>query len=93
MFDSLKSELTRRNLLYKAGFGLIAVSTFGAVGTIFKPTRSLAQAEPAPTKEPSLPPEKKLGWAVVGLGKFATDTKCLQVFGSDAVLELDPATD
>lgn len=73
MFDSLKSELTRRTLLYKAGFGLMAVSTFGAMGTILKPTRTLAQAGPAPTKEPSLPPEKKLGWAVVGLGKFATE--------------------
>ncbi|MFN6570620.1 Gfo/Idh/MocA family oxidoreductase [Dendronalium sp. ChiSLP03b] len=71
MFDLLKSELTRRTILHKAGFGLIALSTFGAVGTIFKPTRTLAQAGPAPAKEP-LPPEKKLGWAVVGLGKFAT---------------------
>jgi predicted dehydrogenase len=65
MLDLLKSELTRRTLLYKAGFGLI---TLGIVPAIFKPSRSLAQA----AKEPAMPPEKKLGWAVVGLGKFAT---------------------
>ncbi len=65
MFDLLKSELSRRTLLHKAGFGLIAL---GIVPTILKPSRSLAQA----AKEPPMPPEKKLGWAVVGLGKFAT---------------------
>ncbi|MFN6528693.1 Gfo/Idh/MocA family oxidoreductase [Nostoc sp. ChiSLP03a] len=72
MFDLLKSEFTRRNILHKAGFGLITLSTFGVAGTIFKPNRTLAQAGPAPSKEPSMPPEKKLGWAIVGLGKFAT---------------------
>lgn len=37
-------------------------------------TRSsaLAQQAPKPAKEPPLPPDRKLGWAVVGLGKFAT---------------------
>jgi len=51
----------------------MALGVTGAVGTILKPTRTLAQAGPAPAKEPPMPPEKKLGWAVVGLGKFATE--------------------
>ncbi|MDZ8092626.1 MAG: Gfo/Idh/MocA family oxidoreductase [Nostoc sp. DedQUE05] len=72
MFDLLKSQFTRRTILHKAGFGLITLSTFGVAGTIFKPNRTLAQAGPAPGKEPSMSPEKKLGWAIVGLGKFAT---------------------
>lgn len=71
MFDSVKKELSRRALLYKAGFGFMGLSVVGAVGNIIKPTRILAQARPS--NEPSLPPEKKLGWAVVGLGKFATE--------------------
>ncbi|MBW4477661.1 MAG: Gfo/Idh/MocA family oxidoreductase [Tolypothrix brevis GSE-NOS-MK-07-07A] len=65
MLDLVKSELTRRTLLHQAGFGLI---TLGIVPAIFKPTPTLAQT----AKEPPMPPEKKLGWAVVGLGKFAT---------------------
>ncbi len=73
MFDSLKKELSRRALLHKAGFGLMGLSVAGVVGQIIKPVRTFAQAAPAPSKEPSLPPEKKLGWAVVGLGKFATE--------------------
>lgn len=72
MFDSLKKELSRRALLYKAGFGFMGLSVVGAVGNIIKPTNILAQTAPAPSNEPSLPPEKKLGWAVVGLGDFAT---------------------
>lgn len=73
MFDSLKKELSRRQLLNKAGFGLTALSVAGAIGTIFKPARTAAQPAFAPSKEPSLPPQKKLGWAVVGLGDFATN--------------------
>ncbi|KAF3890016.1 MULTISPECIES: Gfo/Idh/MocA family protein [Nostocales] len=73
MFDSFRKELSRRNLLNKAGFGFMALGVTGAMGYIIKPARTLAQAGPAPSKEPSLPPEKKLGWAVVGLGKFATE--------------------
>ncbi len=65
MFNLVKSELTRRTLLHQAGFGLI---TLGIVPAIFKPTPTVAQT----AKEPPMPPEKKLGWAVVGLGKFAT---------------------
>ncbi|GAA6616987.1 Gfo/Idh/MocA family protein [Scytonema sp. NUACC26] len=73
MFDSFRKELSRRHLLHKAGFSFMAVGVTGAIGYIIKPSRTLAQAAPAPSKEPSLPPEKKLGWAVVGLGKFATE--------------------
>ncbi|MBW4635134.1 MAG: Gfo/Idh/MocA family oxidoreductase [Iphinoe sp. HA4291-MV1] len=72
MFDSLKKELSRRALLHRVGFGFMAVGVTGTVGNIIKPAHTLAQAGPAPSNEPSLPPEKKLGWAVVGLGKFAT---------------------
>lgn len=73
MFDSLKQELTRRTVLNKAGFGLITLSVAGTLGTILKPVRTAAQPATAPDKKPSLPPEKKLGWAIVGLGKFATE--------------------
>ncbi len=66
MFDSLKKELTRRTLLHKASFGLMGLSVISSAGQILQPSRTLAQTSP------SLPPEKKLGWAVVGLGKFAT---------------------
>lgn len=72
MFDWLKKELTRRSLLNKAGLGLVTVSVAGPVGAIFKPTSSAAQAVPASSNEQSMHPEKKLGWAIVGLGKFAT---------------------
>lgn len=72
MFDSLKKALTRRQLLNKAGFGLAAVSVAGAVGAATKPAHTLAQAAPAPADEPPMPPDRKLGWAIVGLGKFAT---------------------
>lgn len=72
MFDSLKNELTRRQLLNKVGLGFVAVSVAGSVGAAFKPARTVAQAAPAPADEPSMPPAKKLGWAIVGLGKFAT---------------------
>ncbi len=68
MFDSLKQALTRRQLLNKAGLGFAAVS----VGAAFKPLPTVAQTGPAPANELPMPPEKKLGWAIVGLGKFAT---------------------
>lgn len=73
MLQSFKQALSRRNLLWQAGLGLFTVSLAGTVGTIVKPTKTLAQAAPSATKEPALPPEKRLGWAVVGLGKFATE--------------------
>ena len=72
MFDSWKKELTRRTLLNKTGLGLVAVSVTGAIGTIFKPSPSAAQTTPASSNEQPMPSEKKLGWAIVGLGKFAT---------------------
>ena len=63
MFDLVK-ELTRRTLLYKAGVITLGIA---GVGAYFKPARTLAQSTTPPK-----PPEKKLGWAIVGLGKFAT---------------------
>lgn len=73
MFDALKRELTRRKLLGQASLGL--VTTIGLTGALVtrKPARTLGQAAPAPPEESSMPPEQKLGWAVVGLGKFATE--------------------
>ncbi|NQE36776.1 Gfo/Idh/MocA family protein [Microcoleus asticus] len=70
MFDALQRGLTRRTLLNRTGLGLLAM---GAAEIIYKPVRTLAQAAPSPSEEPSLPPEQKLGWAVVGLGQFATE--------------------
>lgn len=72
MFDAVKNELTRRQLLNKASLGMLGIG-IAVAGTVVKPVQILAQAAPAPTKEPALSPEKKLGWAVVGLGKFATE--------------------
>lgn len=72
MFNSWKKELTRRTLLNNAGLGLVAVSVSGAIGRIFKPAPSAAQTTPASSNEQPIPSEKKLGWAIVGLGKFAT---------------------
>ncbi len=69
----LKKGLSRRTLLHKAGFGLITLGAASAIDTIFEPGLTLAQTGPAPSKEPPMPPAKKLGWAVVGLGKFATE--------------------
>ncbi len=71
LFERVRNELSRRQLLNKAGLGILGLSVAGIGGTA-NPTR-IAQAAPPPTKEPALPPEKKLGWAVVGLGKFATE--------------------
>lgn len=72
MFQAFKQVLTRRTLIHQAGLGLITVNLAGAVRTSLKPDKTLAQAAPAATEEPSLPPDERLGWAVVGLGKFAT---------------------
>lgn len=72
MFNSWKKELTRRTLLNNAGLGLVAVSVSGAIGRIFKPAPSAAQTTPASSNEKPISSEKKLGWAIVGLGKFAT---------------------
>lgn len=71
-------EFTRRQLLNKAGFGLVAVSVAGAA--INPARRAIAQAAPTTDKQPSMPPDKKIGWAVVGLGKFATE-QLLPSFG------------
>ncbi|OKH54512.1 glucose-fructose oxidoreductase [Calothrix sp. HK-06] len=63
----MNRELSRRTLLHKAGLGLIAVGAT-SISTIIKPASTFAQA-----KEPPMPPTKRLGWAIVGLGKFATE--------------------
>lgn len=72
MFNSLKKALTRRDLLNKAGLGLVAVGATGVMGEALKTKPAVAQSAAPGTEEPSLPPDRKLGWAVVGLGSFAT---------------------
>lgn len=63
----MSNELSRRTLLHKAGLGIITIGA-ASVGTIIKPARTFAQS-----KEPPMPPNRRLGWAIVGLGKFATE--------------------
>ncbi len=73
MFDLVKQELTRRQLLHKAGLGMLGIGVAGAaVGQINLGGTVVAQQAPTSGKEPPMPSEKKLGWAIVGLGKFAT---------------------
>src|ERR1700754_2209192 len=56
MSDHEGKEITRRGFLTRAGAGLIAANTAAAL-------RSRASGQRVPD-----PPEKKLGWAIVGLG-------------------------
>jgi predicted dehydrogenase len=62
MPDSPEKEISRRGFLGKVGKGLAAAS---AAGTILKST-SAQQGLVVPN-----PPEKKLGWAIVGLGSLS----------------------
>jgi Oxidoreductase family, NAD-binding Rossmann fold len=73
MFPRFQRELTRRSPIHQAGFDLVTVSLAGAIAKIVSPTRTLAQAAPSATEEPAIAPDERLGWAVVGLGKFATN--------------------
>lgn len=75
MFDAVKNELTRRQLLGKAGLGMLGLGVAGVVAYSLDRDGNLAMAQqaPKPSKEPPMPPDKKLGWAIVGLGKFATE--------------------
>jgi predicted dehydrogenase len=74
-----ETHYTRRNLLVRAGQGLFAAGLVGGTGG----TLSAAQAQqggalnkpmepPTPQKEPALPVDKRVGWAICGLGDFAT---------------------
>jgi predicted dehydrogenase len=66
----MNHELSRRTLLQNAGLGLLTVGA-ASVGTIIKPASTFAQVK-EPPKELPMAPSQKLGWAIVGLGKFAT---------------------
>lgn len=68
MFNAVKNLFTRRQLI-GSGIGILGV---GMTGTIGHNSPAIAQPASKPAKEPPLSDEKKLGWAVVGLGKFAT---------------------
>jgi predicted dehydrogenase len=72
---------SRRELIRVAGRGVAAV---GLVGIHFGPVggqppagggltaRPMEPPTPLPDKQPALPPEQRVGFAVCGLGKFAT---------------------
>lgn len=79
MFHLLNKELSRR-AFHRTGLGLLTVGLAGVTGILSKPSRTLAQAAPAASEEPALAPEQRVGWAVVGLGKFATE-QILPSFG------------
>lgn len=77
----MKNEFTRRQLIGTAGIGMLSVGIAEVVEGFNVTNRAaMAQSGPAPSKEQSMPPDKKLGWAVVGLGKFATQ-QILPSFG------------
>jgi predicted dehydrogenase len=79
-------SLTRRALLHRTGGGILAASLTGIPGGLWQPafageaaaqTGTLTQKPteppyPVPQNEPALPPEQRVGFAIVGLGKFAT---------------------
>src|SRR5512142_1215187 len=55
-------EITRRGFISKAGQGLVAANTVGAL---------LKNAEAQFELQVPEPPGKKLGWAIVGLGSLS----------------------
>ena len=68
MLNAGKNLLTRRQII-GSGMGILGV---GMAGLVTRNSPAIAQPAYKPAKEPPIPDEKKLGWAVVGLGKFAT---------------------
>ena len=76
-------DLSRRLFLRGTGGGLLLGSTLGLARPTFAQSGEAgAAAEPPPTgpagrplpqmeKEMPVEPERRLGWAIVGLGKFA----------------------
>lgn len=73
MFEHPKRTFTRRILLNQTGLGFASLGLAGTLAALFRPMRALSQAAPAASEEPALPEDQKVGWAVVGLGKFATE--------------------
>jgi hypothetical protein len=67
MFNTVKNLLSRRQLV-GSGIGILGV---GMTGMMTHNSPAIAQPASKPSQEPPMPDEKKLGWAVVGLGKFA----------------------
>ena len=72
MFNSSEQALTRRALLHRVGKGLIVLSGIEAVQVALPPTHSSTLAVEKTSSKLPMPSEKKSGWAIVGLGKFAT---------------------
>lgn len=72
MFKAVKNELTRRQLINKAGLGILGVGVAGIAEHALNRNGTIAMAQPANPKEPPSKRDRQLGWAVVGLGKFAT---------------------
>lgn len=79
--NNSEHQIARRRLLQAGGMGLIGVSltgTFGGAVAQTPPASSSsqsprAQGQPMPELNTPLPlpPERRLGWAIVGLGSFA----------------------
>lgn len=77
-------EVTRRGFLQRAGTGVLAAGLAGAVvgeaGAQEEAARAQGQQMPQITQPPPEPPDRRVGWAVVGLGKFAVN-QILPSFG------------
>ena len=78
MNNDTEHRIARRRLLQAGGVGLIGVSLSGAfkgavAQTPPKPQSPRTKGQPMPKLENPLPlpPERRLGWAIVGLGSFA----------------------
>lgn len=59
---------SRRNFIRQASYGVSAAS----LGSLFT-NPAFASPQFSPQTGAALPPEKKAGWAIVGLGKYATE--------------------
>jgi glucose-fructose oxidoreductase len=74
--------VSRREFLYGVGGGTLIASQFAEAA---QPSAPLAQGQPEPklqrVGEPPIEPSRRVGWAVVGLGKLALD-QVLPAFGA-----------
>ena len=76
MFDALEKHLTRRKFLKTAGRGLVVggIMTEALVNPAFAqisaPTEDQSAQRAVAARAP-IPPEKRVGWAIVGLGELS----------------------
>ncbi|MBS7455604.1 Gfo/Idh/MocA family protein [Coralloluteibacterium stylophorae] len=70
--NAVAPDLLRRRLLQGAGGSLLAASALGAAGAQTRvPERASGQPMPELARPLPAGPQRRLGWAVVGLGNFA----------------------